>query len=69
MSRIIKTQNNILSKLGIEKLNPMQEEAKKVINAKTDIVTYIQKAIFVIQKIILMLKGFFIVSIILLLNY
>lgn len=38
MSRIIKTQNNILSKLGIEKLNPMQEEAKKVINANTDIV-------------------------------
>lgn len=38
MSKKIKTQNNILNKLGIEKLNPMQEEAKKIIKANTDIV-------------------------------
>jgi len=38
MSKIIKTQNNILSKLGIEKLNTMQKEAKEVILSNTDIV-------------------------------
>ena len=38
MSGIKKNQTNILDKLKIEKLNPMQEEAQLVIHSKSDIV-------------------------------
>lgn len=38
MSGIKKNQRNILDKLRIEKLNPMQEEAQVVIHSKSDIV-------------------------------
>ncbi len=36
MSTTIKNQKNILQKLGIEKLNPMQEEAKLAIHSTSD---------------------------------
>lgn len=38
MSSTIKTQSNILSKLNIEQLNPMQEEAQQVISKNSDVV-------------------------------
>lgn len=38
MSEIIKNQKEILQKLGIENLNPMQEEAIKAIESNSDIV-------------------------------
>ena len=38
MSGNKKTQRNILDKLRIKKLNPMQEEARVVIHSKSDIV-------------------------------
>ena len=38
MSGNKKNQRNILDKLRIEKLNPMQEEAQLVIHSKSDIV-------------------------------
>jgi len=38
MSQTIKTQENILKKLNIEKLNPMQEEALSIIPSATDVV-------------------------------
>jgi len=38
MDKIIKNQKQILKKLGIEKLNPMQEEAKLAITSYTDVV-------------------------------
>jgi len=38
MSYTIKTQDNILNKLGIEKLNPMQDEALLAITSSSDIV-------------------------------
>ena len=38
MSGIKKNQKNILSKLNIEKLNPMQEEAQQAIYSGTEIV-------------------------------
>ena len=38
MSGTITSQKQILDKLGIEQLNPMQEETHKVIIAKTDVV-------------------------------
>ncbi len=38
MINSIKTQQNILTKLGIEKLNPMQEEAHLAISSNSDIV-------------------------------
>lgn len=38
MSNILKNQQNILHKLSIEKLNPMQEEAASVIGANSEIV-------------------------------
>ena len=38
MEKAIKTQKEILKKLGIEKLNPMQEEAKLAISSYSDVV-------------------------------
>lgn len=38
MSTTIKTQSNILSKLNIEQLNPMQEEAQQVITKNADVI-------------------------------
>jgi len=38
MANILKNQQSILLKMGIEKLNPMQEEAAVVIGANSDIV-------------------------------
>jgi superfamily II DNA/RNA helicase len=38
MEKTIKTQKEILKKLGIEKLNPMQEEAKLAISSYSDVV-------------------------------
>lgn len=38
MLQTVKTQQNILSKLGVEKLNPMQEEAHSAISSNSDIV-------------------------------
>lgn len=38
MSKTIKNQKGILNKLGIEKLNPMQEEAKLAIHSNSNIV-------------------------------
>lgn len=38
MSEIIKNQSEILQKLGIESLNPMQEEAIKAIESNSDVV-------------------------------
>jgi len=38
MDKIIKSQKQILQKLGIEKLNPMQEEAKLAITSYADVV-------------------------------
>jgi superfamily II DNA/RNA helicase len=38
MERVIKSQKEILQKLGIEKLNPMQEEAKLAISSYGDVV-------------------------------
>ncbi len=38
MSRAIKNQKSILSKLGISQLNPMQEEAKLAIHSSPDVV-------------------------------
>ena len=38
MVSTIKTQSNILSKLNIEQLNAMQEEAQLVISTNTDVV-------------------------------
>jgi len=38
MERVIKNQKQILQKLGIEKLNPMQEEAKLAISSYGDVV-------------------------------
>jgi superfamily II DNA/RNA helicase len=38
MDKAIKTQKEILKKLGIEKLNPMQEEAKLAISSYSDVV-------------------------------
>ncbi len=38
MEKAIKTQKEILKKLGIEKLNPMQEEAKLAISSYHDVV-------------------------------
>ncbi|MCK5371698.1 MAG: DEAD/DEAH box helicase, partial [Cyclobacteriaceae bacterium] len=37
MSSAIRSQDNILSKLNIEKLNPMQEEAQLAIHSKSSI--------------------------------
>ena len=34
----IKNQQEILDKLGIEQLNPMQEQAQEVINSKSEVV-------------------------------
>ena len=38
MERVVKSQQKILQKLGIEKLNPMQEEAKLAISSYGDVV-------------------------------
>jgi len=38
MEKVVKSQKEILQKLGIEKLNPMQEEAKLAISSYTDVV-------------------------------
>ncbi|PHS09700.1 MAG: helicase [Kordia sp.] len=38
MDRVVKSQQKILQKLGIEKLNPMQEEAKLAISSYGDVV-------------------------------
>jgi len=38
MSTIVKNQENILNKLGIEQLNPMQEKAQQVIQSNSEIV-------------------------------
>ena len=38
MTKTIKNQNNILDKLSIEKLNPMQEEAHLAIRSCSDVV-------------------------------
>ena len=38
MANTIKDQSEILEKMGIEKLNPMQEEASQVISANSNVV-------------------------------